>query len=72
MAGAFGCAHTHSSPLPPAEILPPDAELVFPSEYTHGRQQYIKLPGQVKVQSDEYQEFLGLGHGEIFVLEIDR
>ena len=34
--------------------------------------QPIKLPGQTRVTSDEYREFLALGHGEIFDLELDR
>ena len=32
----------------------------------------IKLPGQTRVDRDEYQEFLALGHGGIFDLDIDR
>jgi hypothetical protein len=34
--------------------------------------QWIRLPGQTRVAEAEYKEFLGLGHGEIFDLDIDR
>ncbi|CAD7703725.1 unnamed protein product, partial [Ostreobium quekettii] len=32
----------------------------------------IKLPGQTRVTPDEYKEFLALGHGEIFNLDLNR
>jgi hypothetical protein len=47
-----------------------DVGAVFPSQATAG--QFIKLPRQTKVTRDEYQEFLALGHGEIFALDLDR
>ncbi|KAF6255412.1 hypothetical protein COO60DRAFT_1641514 [Scenedesmus sp. NREL 46B-D3] len=34
--------------------------------------QPIKLPRQHNVDKEEYREFLNLGHGEIFSLELDR
>lgn len=34
--------------------------------------QPIKLPGQTRVTPEEYREFLSLGHGHIFDLDIDR
>ena len=33
--------------------------------------QRIRLPGQTKVTTEEYKEFLGLGHGDIFDLDPD-
>ena len=46
-----------------------DGEPVLPSEAGPG--QRIRLPGQTKVTTDEYKEFLGLGHGDIFDLDPD-
>lgn len=34
--------------------------------------QAIKLPGHIRVGNDEYREFLALGHGDIFDLDMDR
>ena len=34
--------------------------------------QWLKLPKQTRVTPDEYREFLSLGHGEIFTLDLDR
>ena len=45
-------------------------DAVLPSQAGQG--QPIRLPGQTRVTPDEYREFLGLGHGEIFDLDIDR
>ena len=42
---------------------------MLPSEAGPG--QRIRLPGQTKVTTDEYKEFLGLGHGDIFDLDPD-
>ncbi len=47
-----------------------DNTAAFPMAAAPG--QPIKLPGQTRVTSDEYREFLALGHGEIFDLELDR
>ena len=47
-----------------------DKTAAFPMAAAPG--QPIKLPGQTRVTSDEYREFLALGHGEIFDLEVDR
>lgn len=48
-----------------------DPELAqFPSKA--GPKDWIKLPGQRGVPADEYQEFLDLGIGEIFDMDIDR
>lgn len=43
---------------------------VLPSQ-AKGPGQRVRLPGQTKVTPDEYSEFLGLGHGDIFNLELD-
>uniref|UniRef100_A0A1D2A676 Pre-mRNA polyadenylation factor Fip1 domain-containing protein n=1 Tax=Auxenochlorella protothecoides TaxID=3075 RepID=A0A1D2A676_AUXPR len=48
----------------------PTEEPAFQSEAKPG--QPIKLPGQTRVTAEEYREFLSLGHGEIFSLDIDR
>ncbi len=42
---------------------------MLPSEAGPG--QRIRLPGQTKVTTEEYKEFLGLGHGDIFDLDPD-
>lgn len=47
-----------------------EAEGKFPMQA--GPEDWIKLPGQTRVDRDEYQEFLALGHGGIFDLDIDR
>ena len=46
-----------------------EGEPVLPSLATPG--QSIRLPGQTKVTTDEYKEFLGLGHGDIYDLDPD-
>lgn len=46
-----------------------DGEPALPSEAPPG--QRIRLPGQTKVTTEEYKEFLGLGHGDIFDLDPD-
>lgn len=51
--------------------------LVFPSEAlqleARGDSAYhIKLPGQTRVAPDEYKEFLFLGHGAIFDIDIEK
>ena len=42
---------------------------MLPSLATPGHS--IRLPGQTKVTTDEYKEFLGLGHGDIYDLDPD-
>lgn len=37
-----------------------------------GPSQLIRLPGQTRVSPEEYKEFLGLGHGDVFDLDPDR
>ena len=37
-----------------------------------GEHQLIRLPGQTRVSPEEYKEFLGLGHGDVFDLDPDR
>jgi len=32
----------------------------------------VRLPGQTRVTPEEYKEFLCLGHGDVFHLDIDR
>lgn len=53
--------------VPAVQLRIEDA--VFPSEWQPGLP--IKLPGQTRVSPEEYKEFLNLGHGEIFSLDID-
>jgi len=43
---------------------------VLPSQA--GEHQLIRLPGQTRVSPEEYKEFLGLGHGDVFDLDPDR
>jgi len=50
---------TVNTDLPPA----------LPSAAAPG--QRVRLPGQSRVTPDEYREFLALGHGEIFNLDVD-
>ncbi|EFN56712.1 hypothetical protein CHLNCDRAFT_144097 [Chlorella variabilis] len=45
------------------------SQAVFPSEWQPGLP--VKLPGQTRVSPEEYKEFLALGHGEIFSLDLD-
>lgn len=44
-------------------------DAVFPSEWKPGLP--LKLPGQTRVSPEEYKEFLSLGHGEIFSIDLD-
>lgn len=60
-------------PLPGAPTCPLVLRMedaVFPSQWRPGLP--IKLPGQTKVSPEEYREFLSLGHGDIFDIEIDH
>jgi len=50
--------------------ISPDAEAAFPTQAAPG--QWLKLPKQTRVTPEEYREFLSLGHGEIFTLDLDR
>jgi hypothetical protein len=43
---------------------------VWPSQDTGT--QPLKLPKQTRVGPEEYQEFLRLGHGEVFLLDLER
>jgi 15-cis-phytoene desaturase len=45
-------------------------DAVFPSQWRPGLP--IKLPGQTKVSPEEYREFLSLGHGDIYDIDIDH
>ena len=47
-----------------------DVGAMWPSQANDG--QPIKMPRQTKVGPEEYKEFLALGHGEIFTLDLDR
>lgn len=47
----------------------PDLPPALPSSAAPG--QRVRLPGQSRVTPDEYREFLALGHGEIFNLDVD-
>ena len=46
-----------------------DGPPVLPSQAQPG--QRIRLPGQARVDPAEYHEFLMLGHGGIFDLDVD-
>ena len=60
--------------LPDADIpiiqAPEGPEGKFPMQA--GPDDLIKIPGQTRVDRDEYQEFLALGHGGIFDLDLNR
>lgn len=47
-----------------------ESNAVLPSQA--GASQLIRLPGQTRVSPEEYKEFLGLGHGDVFDLDPDR
>lgn len=55
-----------------APLMPQPEELEGKFPMQAGPTDPIKLPGQTRVDRDEYQEFLALGHGGIFDLDIDR
>ena len=63
-------SHPHPLDGPVAYVPTPGVEIVFPSQYVPGKA--IKLPRQTRVTPEEYKEFLALGHGEIFDLDMDR
>lgn len=68
--GGWGGGQYPDSGAPVAFLPPPGMEVVFPSEYGPGKA--IKLPRQTRVQPEEYKEFLALGHGDIFDIDLDR
>ena len=47
-----------------------ESNAVLPSQA--GPDQLVRLPGQTRVSPEEYKEFLGLGHGDVFDLDPDR
>ena len=53
----------------PQVPMEPDLPPVLPSRARPG--QRIRLPGQSRVTPEEYREFLSLGHGEIYNLDLD-
>ena len=53
----------------PKKTVNPDLPPALPSTSAPG--QRVRLPGQSRVTPDEYREFLALGHGEIFNLDVD-
>jgi hypothetical protein len=53
----------------PSVAMDPDLPPVLPSRARPG--QRIRLPGQSRVTPEEYREFLSLGHGEIYNLDLD-
>jgi hypothetical protein len=80
LAVSFAAASQHkTTPQDPRKGTPTQAEpqhvnmriedAVFPSEWRPGLP--IKLPGQTRVSQEEYKEFLSLGHGEIFSIDLD-
>lgn len=58
-----------AKPALPKYAVNNDLPPALPSEAAPG--QRVRLPGQSRVTPEEYREFLGLGHGEIFNLDID-
>ena len=59
-----------SCPAAAATSIEQDDAAAFPMAALPG--QPIKLPGQTRVTPEEYREFLSLGHGEIFDLDVER
>lgn len=57
------------APYRPARPALNAADAAFPSMARPD--QPVKLPGQTRVSPEEYREFLALGHGEIFSIDID-
>lgn len=49
-----------------------ERQAVWPSQAAEQPDKLIKLPGQTKVGEDEYKEFLNLGHGGVFDLDLSR
>jgi hypothetical protein len=47
-----------------------DDTLAFPEAAKPG--QMIKLPGQTRVTPDEYHEFITLGQGGVYELDLER
>jgi hypothetical protein len=66
VAGGVGSAGGFKPP-PTRHLRPEDA--VFPSQWQPGLP--LKLPGQTRVSPEEYKEFLNLGHGDIFDVDLD-
>lgn len=74
------CNHHHlQHPLTGAFVVPAgmnkaelERQAVWPSQAAEQPDKLIKLPGQTKVGEDEYKEFLNLGHGGIFDLDLTR
>ena len=56
-------------PAPPMMKQLRVEDAVFPSQWRPGVG--MKLPGQTRVSPEEYKEFLALGHGDIFDIELD-
>lgn len=63
---AIAAAIAH--PKPSSRHLRPE-DAVFPSQWHPGLP--MKLPGQTRVSPEEYKEFLNLGHGDIFDVDLD-
>lgn len=53
----------------PSAPMDPDLPPALPSRARPG--QRIRLPGQSRVTPEEYREFLSLGHGEVYNLDLD-
>lgn len=49
-----------------------EKQAVWPSQAADHPDKLIKLPGQTKVGEQEYKEFLNLGHGGVFDLDLSR
>ena len=64
----IGQAYGGRPPWMPAQL--PSGDAALPSQAKPG--QAIRLPGQTRVAPEEYKEFLNLGHGELFEVDLDR
>ena len=58
-----------AAPKPTSRLLLRPEDAVFPSQWHPGLP--MKLPGQTRVSPEEYREFLNLGHGDIFDVDLD-
>ena len=58
--------------MPAGVVRRPESDLppAFPQQAQPG--QRIQLPGQSRVAPEEYREFLILGHGGVFDLDVDK
>ena len=67
---AKGTADSALSAAGVSNVQRDEGNAVLPSQA--GDTQLIRLPGQTRVSPEEYKEFLGLGHGDVFDLDLNR